>query len=212
MALSPFGPSQAGRFYGLSNLLATMLLLPTLLGTALLGAVGVLVAAAAAVMVGGSRFGADGGGLLVLLAGFVTLWLAKGRGRLDARRAAVLAVAVVIAAVAAVAIDAALGGSSHVTDAIGDGPRAVLGDLADRWEISIRRSLALGTGAGLRPLSRRARMDRDATTPAPVTTALLVALAVSLLVNDTPGDVLSTGAVAAITLWRFETCAVRRTG
>ena len=46
----------------------------------------------------------------------------------------------------------------------------------------------------------------------PVTTALLVALGVSLLVNDTPGDVLSTGAVAAITLWRFETSAVRQTG
>ena len=78
VALSPFGPSQAGRFYGLSNLLATMLLLPALLGTALLGAVGVLVAVAAAVMVGGSRFGADGGGLLVLLAGFATIWLARG--------------------------------------------------------------------------------------------------------------------------------------
>ena len=32
VALSPFGPSQAGRFYGVSNLLETMLLVPALLG------------------------------------------------------------------------------------------------------------------------------------------------------------------------------------
>ena len=31
VALSPFGPSQAGRFYGVSNLLETMLLVPAVL-------------------------------------------------------------------------------------------------------------------------------------------------------------------------------------
>ena len=38
----------------------------------------------------------------------------------------------------------------------------------------------------------------------PLTDALLVALAVSLVVNDTPGDVLGMGAVAAVVLRRFE--------
>ena len=61
VALSPFGPSQAGRFYGVSNLLETMLLVPALLGVALLGRLGLAVAALALVAVGGSRFGADGG-------------------------------------------------------------------------------------------------------------------------------------------------------
>ena len=37
VALSPFGPSQSGRFYGINNLLETMLLAPALLGAALLG-------------------------------------------------------------------------------------------------------------------------------------------------------------------------------
>ncbi len=41
VALSPFGPSQAGRFYGLSNLLETMLLVPALLGAWVLGRLGI---------------------------------------------------------------------------------------------------------------------------------------------------------------------------
>ena len=40
VALSPFGPTQAGRFYGVTNLLATFLLVPALLGAALLGRAG----------------------------------------------------------------------------------------------------------------------------------------------------------------------------
>jgi mono/diheme cytochrome c family protein len=38
-----------------------------------------------------------------------------------------------------------------------------------------------------------------------VTDALLAALAVSLVVNDSPGDVVGVGAVAAIVVWRWET-------
>ena len=69
VALSPFGPSQAGRFFGVSNLLETMLLVPALLGPWLLGRLGLAVGVLAIVTVAGNRFGADGGGLLVLLAG-----------------------------------------------------------------------------------------------------------------------------------------------
>ena len=110
-----------------------MLLLPALLGAALLGRLGAVVGLAAAVTVGGSRFGADGGGLLVLLCRAPPLWLAKGvprstraaaRARRRGRRRSVTAVG----------LDAALGGSSHVTDAVTDGPGAILCDLADRWE------------------------------------------------------------------------------
>ena len=81
VALSPFGPSQAGRFYGVSNLLETFLLLPALLGPALLGRAGIAVAALALVAVAGNRFGADGGGLLVLLAAYATLALRALRPR-----------------------------------------------------------------------------------------------------------------------------------
>ena len=41
-----------------------------------------------------------------------------------------------------VGLDAASGGSSHVTSAIGDGPIALAGDIADRIELSVRRTAA----------------------------------------------------------------------
>ena len=144
IALSPFGPSQAGRFYGVSNLLETMLLVPAILGPALLGRLGIAVAGLSLVAVAGSRFGADGGGLLVLLAAYATLLVRTHGIWLDARRVAALVVAGVAAAIALVGLDAAIGGSSHVTQAVGDGPGAVLGDIADRLESARRTFGAVG--------------------------------------------------------------------
>ena len=206
VALSPFGPSQAGRFYGVSNLLETLLLAPALLGAALLGRAGIAVAAAALVAVAGNRFGADGGGLLVLLAGYGVLLARTWRVRLTPARAAVLAAGVAALGAALVGIDAALGGTSHVTEALGDGPGTVLRDLADRLTLSWRRVTAsLGpafvAAASLAVLAAVATRRRRAA----VTDALLVALAVSLIVNDTPSDVLAVGAAAAFALHRLET-------
>jgi mono/diheme cytochrome c family protein len=205
VALSPFGPSQAGRFYGVSNLLETMLLVPALLGAARLGRAGIAVGALALVTVAGSRFGADGGGLIVLLAAYATLVLRTAGARLGAARLALVGIGAVALGVLLVGVDAALGGSSHVTHAVGDGPGALLGDLADRLEISARRTFdAFGPAfAALASLavvvfvaSRRPR--------GPLTDAILVGIVVSLLVNDTPGDVLGMGAVGAFVLWRYE--------
>jgi hypothetical protein len=42
-----------------------------------------------------------------------------------------------------------------------------------------------------------------------LTDALLAGLLASLIVNDTPGDVLGVGAAAAFTLWRFERASER---
>ncbi len=205
VALSPFGPSQAGRFYGVSNLLETMLLVPAILGAARLGRAGIAVGALALVTVAGSRFGADGGGLIVLLAVYATLLLRTAGARLGAARLALVAGGAVALGVVLVGVDAALGGSSHVTHAVGDGPGALLGDLADRLEISARRTFdAVGPAfAALASLAvaifvatRRPR--------GPLTDALLVGILVSLLVNDTPGDVLGMGAVGAFVLWRYE--------
>ena len=210
IALSPFGPSQAGRFYGVSNLLETMLLVPAILGPALLGRLGVAVAGLSIVAVAGSRFGADGGGLLVLLAAYATL-LVRTRGvRLDARRVAVLVVAGVAAAIVLVGIDAAIGGSSHVTQAVGDGPGAVLGDIADRLELSARRTFG-AFGPAFAVLASLAVLVVVATRRPrrPLTDAVLVALLVSLVVNDTPGDVIGFGAVAAFVIRRFEDGSAR---
>lgn len=208
VALSPFGPSQAARFYGVSNLLETLLLVPALLGVALLGrrsrVAGVAVAALAIVTVAGSRFGADGGGLLVLLAAY-GVFLVRSLGRLDARSLAVAAAAAVAAGALLVGVDAAVGGSSHVTEALGDGPGALLGDLADRVELSARRAFE-GVGPAFAVLASLAVLLVVATMRPrrPLTDAALVAVLVSLVVNDTPGDVLGVGAVAAFLIRRFE--------
>ena len=190
VALSPFGPSQAGRFYGVSNLLATMLLVPALIGAARLGRLGIAVAAIALVLVGGNHFGADGGGLLVLLAGYGVLILRHRGTRVTARLLLALGAAVVVLGLALVALDSALGFSSHVTHTVGDGPLAVLEAIGDRLELSVRRTFsawapALVVLAGLVTLAVVAtRRPRGV-----VTDALLAALAVSLVVNDSPGDV-----------------------
>ena len=77
-SLAALGPHPDGgvRFYGISNQVETLLLVPGLLGGALLG-VGLLplVAVCVLVVVGASGLGADGGGVLVFAAGYLFLWL-----------------------------------------------------------------------------------------------------------------------------------------
>jgi hypothetical protein len=198
VALSPLGPTQNARFYGLSNLLATLLLVPALAGAVLLGRrfgiwgfVG--VAALSIVCVGGSSFGADGGGAVVLLAGFVVLAVLEyGLNR----RLAIGGGAVV----AVLGLALAIGGSSHVTDALGDGPVGIAEDLARRLELSFQRATAgLGVAllvfGGIAALIVLALRERR-----PLLLALLVALGVSLLVNDSPNDVVVAGLACYLVL------------
>ena len=203
VALSPFGPSQSGRFFGINNLLETMLLAPSLVGAALLGRAGIGVAALAFVTIGGNRFGADGGGIVVLAAAYLVLWLRlRGRRPTVGLAAGVVAGAIVVALLV-LALDAATGGSSHVTDAVGDGPVALAGDLADRIELSVRRtaasagSIAVVLGSLAILVAVALRRPRDA-----VLDAFLAGIAVSLLVNDTPADVAGMGAAIAVALAR----------
>ena len=206
VALSPFGPSQSGRFYGISNLIETLMLVPAFAGVALLARRPLVAAGLAAVTlvsVAGSRFGADGGGAIVLVAGFLVLAARLSDVALTPRRLALAGGAALMLALAFVGLDAATGGSSHVTESLGSG--GLPGDLGDRLELSARRAVsswgaALIVVAGLGFLvhcgMRRPRF--------PVTDALLVAVAVSLLVNDTPSDVAGFGALACGAVWRWE--------
>lgn len=210
VALSPFGPSQNARYYGLSNLLETLLLVPALAGAALLrprlGWTGFAAAALLSfVTVAGNRFGADGGGAVVLAAGFAVLAVLLAGG---SRRALGAAVGTAFAlAGGLVLLDAATGASSHVTRALEDGPGGIASDLAERVELSWERA-TVSWLVGLVVLVLLAlfaalvvNMLRRPGPPGPkaVPLALAAAIAVSLVVNDSPVDVLlvgSTGYVA----------------
>ncbi len=202
-ALAAIGPHPdgGGRYYGVTNEVETLLLAPTLAAAAVLGP---LAAVPALVLVGWSRAGADGGGLLVFAVALAVLWLRLSGRRLTPRSAAIAVVAAVALALALVVIDAATGGASHVTGAVASGPGSLAGDLAHRWRVSwagatssagvVAMSLAGLAGfvvfAILRP--RSASVE-----------ALVAGIAVSLLVNDTPQDVLAFGALTAASLWAW---------
>jgi hypothetical protein len=204
IAVSPFGPWQNGRFYGLSNLLETMLLVPAFVSAALLAtragwtAFGG-VAALTFVTVAGNHFGADGGGAIVLAVGFAVLGvLLAGAGR----RPFVIALAGALAlGVGLVALDAATGASSHVTRALEGGPGGLAADLRDRVVLSWERAtdswyVALAIAAlmiALILLTVRTLRRRGAGEQAAVPLALAAAIAASLVVNDSPNDVLLVG-------------------
>jgi hypothetical protein len=142
---------------------------------------------------GPTQNGADGGGVIVLLVGFAVLlvlegWLSRQALLAGAGMLAVLAVALVT------------GGESHVTDAIRDGPSGLAEDLARRLELSwLRATAGWGVGllvaGGILALTTAALRDRR-----PLILAYLTAVAVSLVVNDSPNDVIVAGLAGYLAL------------
>jgi hypothetical protein len=214
VALSPLGPTQNARFYGVSNLLETLLLVPALVGGALLArrrlALLVPVVILAFIVVAGNRFGADGGGAVVLAVGFAVL--AAALAGLRRRALAPVVGAALALAVAAIALEAALGASSHVTRALEGGPVGLAADLRDRVELSFARATARWQNAaivvagvaaltllGVR-LLRSPRPLRDRALPL----AFLAAIATSLVVNDSPVDVVLAGLACYVAVLRAD--------
>lgn len=177
-------PWAGGRFYGMSNELETLVLAPALV-------LGLAAAPLVLLTVGWSRAGADGGGLLVLLAAYA--WL-TGRPRAAALAALGLAVLFVLA-------DAATGGSSHVTHSVLHG--TVFHDFVHRWRASWH-GLTGTWGRVVQDVICIAALVWVATRRprARVVDAFLLAIVVSLVANDTPQDVLFWGAITGVGLRR----------
>jgi hypothetical protein len=103
-----------------------------------------------------------------------------------------------------IGIDAATGGSSHVTDAVGGGPGSVLGDLGHRLHLSAAAIGSTWNAALLFAIGLAALVILALQRPRfALLDAYLAAIAVSLLVNDTPADVAGYGGLAALGLWLF---------
>lgn len=215
VGLSALGPEPGtgGRFYGIGNGMETLLLPTALVPAALLGVrLLPLVAALALGAIGLSRTGADGGGVLVLLAAYGVLALRLQGRRLRPAAVAAVAVGAVVLAAAFAGIDALAGGHSHVTQAAGGGPWRVVTDIGRRLDVSVHKAVAgpgviiasawALVGLGYAGILRRRTPLRD---------AFLCAVAVSLLVNDTPVQVLAFAVmqVAALLAWETVTRACR---
>lgn len=207
VALAPFGATQNSRFYGLSNTIETVLVAPVLAAAYVLGRrlgwpAFVLVAALTLVTVAGSRFGADGGGAVVFAAGLAVLAAGLASG---GRRAVLLGAAVALLAVAAVALDALAGPATHVGETVRGGPVELAHDLAARLRVSWRRAtdtlqLAVTVGVSIGALVVLAL--RGPRRPLPL--AVAAAIAVSLLVNDSPKEVAGGGLIAYLAVSRLE--------
>jgi cytochrome c551/c552 len=199
-------PDGGGRFYGVTNQMETLLLAPALAaasadGLAWLAGVGAL----ALVTVGLSEAGADGGGIVVYAVALAVLALRLRGVPLTVRRLALVGAGAVALTLAFVGIDAAFGGSSHVTHAVDTGPGSLLGDLGRRLHLSYLSVTAswgkgLEFGAAIAVLVAIAAFFRRG----PTVDAMLVGLVASFLVNDTPVDIAFLGALGCWTLVRWE--------
>jgi len=206
-ALSVIGPHPdgGGRYFGVTNEVETLLLAPILAAGGLVAPRTMpLLAVLSVIVVGWSRTGADGGGVLVVLTGLFVLWSFRTGMRWSAKRVVLAGMGLVALGLIAVGIDAATGGSSHVTHAVGHHPWSLAGDLVHRWRVSwngLTATIQAMISAGLTFLGLvfvavlRPRSD--------VVDALFVALLVSLIVNDSPVDVIAWGALvcAALRTW-----------
>jgi hypothetical protein len=206
-ALSVIGPHPdgGGRFFGVTNEVETLLLAPILAVGGLVAPRTIpLLAVLSVVVVGWSRTGADGGGVLVVLAGLLALWSFRTGARWSAKRVIFAGIGIAVLGLVVVGIDAATGGSSHVTHAVGHHPWSLARDFAHRWRVSwngLTATTQAMISAGLTFVGLvfvavlRPRSD--------VVDALFVALLVSLVVNDSPVDVIAWGALvcAALRTW-----------
>jgi cytochrome c551/c552 len=213
-ALAVLGPRPdgGGRFYGVTNQVETLLLTTMIAGVAIGGVRWLVpIGALALVTVAWSKAGADGGGLIVFASALAVLLLRSRPVPLTWRRAATAVACVLVLVLALVGVDAALGGSSHVIDAVGTGPRSLLGDLGHRLHLSWALATKTAYTIVLFVASLSVLVWIATRSPrSPAVDAMLVALAVSLLVNDTPVDVIGLGVLGCLALLRYESVDSRR--
>jgi hypothetical protein len=207
-SLAMIGPHPDGgaRFYGITNEVETLLLVPMLVSIALLGLSTLIpIGLLALAVVLPSATGADGGGAVVFVVALAALVFRLRPEFASARRVVFAAAAAAALVVAFVALDAAAGGHSHVARAFRGGPDTWASDFWRRLRLSYLVSVD-SWHAGITVVVAAAvlvffalRLPRF-----PIGEAILVALVVSILVNDTPNDILGFGAGAYLAVWAFE--------
>jgi hypothetical protein len=204
VSLAPMGPELTSRFFGVSNLLETLLLGPALLGAFLLTKrfgwlAFVAVALLSLVTIAENQLGADGGGAIVVGVAFAVLAVGmSGAGWKLVVPALAFAALVVFVLLD---LDAASNSPDHLRGAMHGGVNGFVhiatnrvplayARMLEQWWLVIPATAALTIGT----LAARSRQTSA------LGLALLAALAASLLVNDSPGPVMIAGLAAVLAI------------
>lgn len=216
VALTPLGPTQNSRFWGIGNQLETLLIAPLLAGALLagrrFGLVGYGVFALLGLMlVTDNRFGSDGGGAIVFGVAFAFVW-ARTR-RLGVRGFVTLVLLAATAVLAVVASNLRQPGPNHLRSAFTHGLSGLFAVAKNRvplayapavhnWTLVLPLLLWFAIAFVVAFRYAHSRTSRD------LVLGVGVAVIVSLLVNDSATYELSGGVAAAVSLARFTPQAV----
>lgn len=204
LSLAPMGPELTSRFFGVSNLLETLLLGPALLGAKLLtDRLGWPAFAAVALLslltIAENQLGSDGGGAIVIGVAFAVLAVGmSGAGwRLVVPALAFAALTVFVL----LDLDAATNSPDHLRGALHGGvsgfariatnrvPLAYT-RMVEQWWLLVPAAAVLVIGVAVARSRRTSALGL----------AMLAALGASLLVNDSPGPVMIAGLAAVLSI------------
>lgn len=204
VAVTPLGPTQNQRFWGIGNQLETLLLAPMLtaavLAQRLFSAVGfALVALLSLAVMTDNSLGADGGGAIAL--GVALAFVAARRFSLSPSGFVTALAATGGAVVFFVERGLVAGGPDHLRSAFSGGFSGVVDVLVNRiplayapavsqWQLVLPLAAVAIAVLVVAGRSMRTRIQRD------VVQALVVAIIVSLVVNDSAAYIVA-GAIAA---------------
>jgi hypothetical protein len=210
-AVTPLGPDQNLRFWGIGDQIATLLFAPLLIGAVIarhrLGWLGFAAFSLLGFFVmTDNRLGANGGGAIGLGVALAVLGARLVRRGFVAFAAALTVTATVVFMI----VRHGLGtpGPNHLRSAFGKGIQGFIDVAAHRvplvyapaihdWPLTLPLALMLTVSVVLALRSSRARVTRD------VLFALVAGLLASLLINDATGFMLAAGIACASAVVRF---------
>jgi hypothetical protein len=211
VAITPLGPTQNSRFWGIGNQLETLLLAPLLVGAAIAGRrygrIGfALFAAAALVLVTDNRLGSDGGGAIVL--GVAFAFLGARVLRLGVRGFVTLLLLGATAVLGLVSLNLQTPGPNHLRSAFAHGLSGLVAVAENRvplayapavhnWPLVLPLALWFAAALALAVRIARRRATRD------LVLAVGLAIGTSLLVNDSATYELVGGVAVLAALVRF---------
>ena len=211
VAITPLGPTQNSRFWGIGNQLETLLLAPLLAGAALAGRrygrFGfALFAAAGLVLVTDNRLGSDGGGAIVL--GVAFAFLGARVLRLGVRGFVTLLLLGATAVLGLVSFNLQTPGPNHLRSAFAHGLSGLVAVAENRvplayapavhnWPLVLPLALWFVAVMVLAVRVAQRRATRD------LVLAVGLAIGTSLLVNDSATYELVGGVAALAALVRF---------